>query len=149
MSQERDCNTCANHVQGQSLDDIPSICWGCTSSETRGGEVLPQWKPISLSAQLQKHMDDAFDFPIGVPLKSPEQILTALEKQVGGAHYKGLKIQPMEYSIANGLNACAHTAIKYITRKKGDKAKRLEDLDKAIHSIELYKQFILDGVLED
>jgi len=54
----------------------------------------------------------------------------------------------MEYSIANGLNACEHTAIKYITRKKGDRTKRLEDLDKAIHSIELLKQFIEDGTLE-
>jgi hypothetical protein len=75
--------------------------------------------------------------------------LDALHRQIGGAHYKGLKIQPMEYSVANGLNACEHTAIKYITRKKGDKAKRLEDLDKAIHSIELLKQFIEDGTLVD
>ncbi|SMG43348.1 DUF3310 domain-containing protein [Paraburkholderia susongensis] len=138
MSQERDCNTCANHVQGRSLDDIPSICWVCTSSETRGGEVLPQWKAIDASSLRGTN-----------PTVAITDEVTALDRQVGGAHYKGLKIQPMEYSIANGLNACAHTAIKYITRKKGDKAKRLEDLDKAIHSIELYKQFILDGVLED
>jgi hypothetical protein len=97
--------------------------------------VLPQWKPIGLIVTEARAADS--------------NALTALQSQVGGSHYKGLKIQPMEYSIANGLNACAHTAIKYITRKKGDKAKRLEDLDKAIHSIELYKQFIQDGLLED
>jgi hypothetical protein len=115
-----------------------------------GGPVLPQWKPIVLTGKaLADAREDAFDIPVGVPMKSPEQLLTALQQQVGGAHYKGLKIQPMEYSVANGLNACAHTAIKYITRKKGGKAKRLEDLDKAIHSIELYKQFIEDGLLED
>jgi hypothetical protein len=108
--------------------------------------VLPAWKPIALTGKaLQEAFEEAFDIPVGVP----QMDLAALQRQIGGAHYKGLKIQPMEYSVANGLNACAHTAIKYITRKKGDKAKRLEDLDKAIHSIELYKQFILDGILED
>lgn len=145
---ERDCNTCANHVQGESLDDVPVGCWTCSSAETvtNGAHVLPLWKPIELRQMTQNEaFDAAFDIPIGVPMLS----LTALQQQVGGAHYKGLKIQPMEYSVANGLNACAHTAIKYITRKKGDTAKRLEDLDKAIHSIELYKQFIQDGILED
>jgi hypothetical protein len=133
---EKDCNTCARHVQGQGLDDVSPDCWNCTSSEMRGGPVLPQWQPIIVIPAMD--LGEA----------SPET-LTALQQQVGGAHYKGLRIQPMEYSVANGLNACAHTAIKYITRKKGDKAKRLEDLDKAIHSIELYKQFIHDGLLED
>ena len=135
---ERDCNTCANHVQGGSLDDVPPVCWGCVSSETRGGPVLPEWKTVGLSqldTNLRIHQ---------LVQDTPD----ALHRQIGGAHYKGLKIQPMEYSIANGLNACEHTAIKYITRKKGDRTKRLEDLDKAIHSIELLKQFIEDGTLE-
>jgi hypothetical protein len=136
---ERDCNTCGNHTQAGVLDDIPAGCWTCTASETRGGPVLPQWKPIEFHPAKVVH-----DIP---KLKALE--LDALNRQIGGAHYKGLKIQPMEYSIANGLNACEHTAIKYITRKKGDKAKRLEDLDKAIHSIELLKQFIEDGTLVD
>jgi len=85
-------------------------------------------------------------YPMEAEILQP--LTDALHRQIGGAHYKGLKIQPMEYSIANGLNACEHTAIKYITRKKGDRTKRLEDLDKAIHSIELLKQFIEDGTLE-
>lgn len=138
MSQERDCNTCANHKQAVSLNDVPSGCWSCTSSEQLGGPVLPAWKPI-----------DASQLTGANPQMAIVDEVTALQRQIGGAHYKGLKIQPMEYSVANGLNACQHTAIKYITRKKGDKAKRLEDLDKAIHSIELYKQFIQDGLIED
>ncbi len=59
----------------------------------------------------------------------------ALSTQIGGSHYKGMKIQPMEYSMANGLDACQHTAIKYITRHKIKGGK--EDLLKAIHCIEL------------
>lgn len=62
------------------------------------------------------------------------------DTQVGGDHYKGMAIQPMQFSMANGLDACTHTAIKYLVRKKGDKAKRAEDLRKAIHCIQLLAQ---------
>ena len=65
---------------------------------------------------------------------------TAYDTQVGGDHYKGMAIQPMQFSMANGLDACTHTAIKYLVRKKGDKAKRAEDLRKAIHCIQLLAQ---------
>ena len=60
---------------------------------------------------------------------------TATETQVGGDHYKSLKIQPMEYSMANNLNACQHTAIKYITRYKNKGGK--QDIQKAIHTLYL------------
>ena len=66
--------------------------------------------------------------------------MKAEDKQVGGDHYKHLKIQPMRYSMANNLNACQHTAIKYITRYK-DKGDAIENLEKAIHTIELLIQF--------
>lgn len=65
---------------------------------------------------------------------------TPYDTQVGGDHYKGMAIQPMQFSMANGLDACTHTAIKYLVRKKGDKAKRAEDLRKAIHCIQLLAQ---------
>jgi hypothetical protein len=65
---------------------------------------------------------------------------TAYDTQVGGDHYKGMAIQPMQFSMANGLDACTHTAIKYLVRKKGGKAKRAEDLRKAIHCIQLLAQ---------
>lgn len=62
-----------------------------------------------------------------------------LQTQQGGNHYKDLAIQPMEYSMANKLDACQHTAIKYITRfrEKGG----IEDLKKAIHCIEMLMHF--------
>jgi len=61
--------------------------------------------------------------------------MSAINEQVGGDHYKHMPIQPMEYSMKNNLNACQHTAIKYITRygAKGGK----QDLLKAIHCIEM------------
>jgi hypothetical protein len=59
--------------------------------------------------------------------------MKAYDTQVGGGHYKHLKIQPMQYSMANNLDACQHTAIKYITRH-ADKAGK-KDLYKAMHTI--------------
>ena len=64
----------------------------------------------------------------------------ALDTQVGGDHYKGMKIQPMEYSMANGLNACQHTIIKYVTRYPNKNG--VEDLKKARHTIDLLIDFL-------
>lgn len=62
----------------------------------------------------------------------------ALEKQVAGSHYKNMAIQPIEFSMKNNLNACQHSAIKYICRYK-DKG-GLEDLAKAKHFIEMLEE---------
>ena len=65
--------------------------------------------------------------------------MSALDTQIGGGHYKAMAIQPMEFSMANKLDACQHTAIKYITRFR-EKA-GVEDLRKAIHCIEMLIEF--------
>ena len=59
----------------------------------------------------------------------------ALDIQVGGNHYKKLKIQPVEYIHANGLGFCEGNAIKYLSRWR-DKG-GVADLEKAKHYIEL------------
>lgn len=58
--------------------------------------------------------------------------MKASDTQVGGNHYKKLAIQPMEYSMANRLDACQHTAVKYITRHADGAGKK--DLYKALHT---------------
>lgn len=65
--------------------------------------------------------------------------MSALDTQVGGNHYKKLKIQPMEYSMANGLDACQHTIIKYVTRFR-DKG-GIADLEKAKHTLDMLIEF--------
>lgn len=65
--------------------------------------------------------------------------MSALDTQIGGGHYKGMKIQPMEYSMANRLDACQHTAIKYISRFR-DKG-GIQDLEKAKHCIDMLIEF--------
>lgn len=64
---------------------------------------------------------------------------SALDTQVGGDHYKKLKIQPMEYSMANGLDACQHSVVRYVTRFR-DKG-GIQDLEKAKHCIDLLIEF--------
>lgn len=56
-------------------------------------------------------------------------------RQVGGDHYKKLKIQPSEYIFANSLGWAEGNAIAYITRWK-DKG-GIQDLEKAIHTLQL------------
>ena len=61
----------------------------------------------------------------------------ALNEQVGGNHYKKHKIQPIEFITKNDLSYCEANVVKYICRwrEKGG----VEDLDKAIHYIEILK----------
>lgn len=65
--------------------------------------------------------------------------MSALDSQIGGSHYSNMSIQPMEYSMLNGLDPCQHTAIKYISRFREKDG--IKDLRKAIHTIELLIEF--------
>tara|TARA_R110001592_G_scaffold111054_1_gene307851 strand:+ start:208 stop:510 length:303 start_codon:yes stop_codon:yes gene_type:complete len=65
---------------------------------------------------------------------------SAFSDQVSGNHYKTLKIQPLEYCMANDLNACQSHVIKYISRydkKWKDKKDQIKDLKKAKHVIDM------------
>jgi hypothetical protein len=61
--------------------------------------------------------------------------MTALSKQEGGNHYKGCKIQPVEYIRANNIPYLEANVIKYVTRHKLKNGK--QDILKAIHYLEL------------
>lgn len=57
------------------------------------------------------------------------------DTQVGGDHYKKLKIQPIEYILANDIPFPEGCVIKYVTRWR-DKG-GISDLEKAKHFLEL------------
>lgn len=59
----------------------------------------------------------------------------ALNTQVGGDHYKKLKIQPVEYIYANGIGYFEGNVIKYVTRWRDKNG--VADLLKARHYIDL------------
>lgn len=59
----------------------------------------------------------------------------AWSTQIGGSHYTDLVIQPMEYSMANNLDALQHSIIKYTTRFRSKDG--VEDLKKARDCIDM------------
>ena len=71
--------------------------------------------------------------------KPIQQEVKATDTQIGGDHYTKLAIQPMQYSMENGLDPLQHTIIKYVTRFR-DKA-GIEDLEKAKHCIDMLIEF--------
>ena len=57
------------------------------------------------------------------------------KQQTGGTHYQNLKITPIEYAMANKLDACQFSVVKYITRFRDKNG--LEDLMKAKDFIDM------------
>lgn len=66
---------------------------------------------------------------------SVAQTNNPLETQVGGSHYKDLKIQPIEFIHANNIPFCEANAIKYLCRWRNKNG--VQDLLKARHYIDL------------
>jgi hypothetical protein len=73
------------------------------------------------------------------PMRGEPAVKSQLSTQIGGDHYTKLAIQPMQYSMKNGLDPLQHTIIKYVTRFR-DKA-GIEDLEKAKHCIDMLIEF--------
>lgn len=61
-----------------------------------------------------------------------------LNRQIGGSHYKDMKIQPIEFITANNIPFCEANAIKYLCRWRNKGGR--QDLEKAKHYIELLIQ---------
>ena len=59
----------------------------------------------------------------------------ALDKQIGGSHYKDSKIQPIEYILENNIGYIEGNVIKYVSRWKQKNG--VQDLKKARHYLDL------------
>lgn len=64
-----------------------------------------------------------------------ENITNPLDVQVGGNHYKQVKIQPVQFTEHNRLGFCEGNIIKYIVRSR--KKDGLQDIQKAGHYLRL------------
>lgn len=69
--------------------------------------------------------------------------MKALDVQIGGDHYKKLKIQPVEYMHANGIPFIEGCIIKYASRWR-DKG-GIADLEKIKH----FAQLLIDLEISD
>lgn len=67
--------------------------------------------------------------------QEPQQEDNPFKQQVGGDHYKTMKIQPVEFILANGLGFCEGNIVKYTCRYKQKGG--IQDLKKVIHYAEL------------
>lgn len=93
---------------------------------------LPPEVQSDPSPQADTRQDLFSDWPDACP---PEK---ATDRQVGGGHYQGFAIQPIEFIEKNGLGFAQGCVIKYVCRyrEKGG----AKDLDKAIHYLQLIKE---------
>tara|TARA_R100000951_G_scaffold90032_1_gene78162 strand:+ start:11268 stop:11522 length:255 start_codon:yes stop_codon:yes gene_type:complete len=76
-------------------------------------------------------------------VSTTKEQLNATDTQVGGDHYKKQGLQPFELTHANfgyeGLRAAVYTKVnKYLTRDKGTHE---QDLEKAIHCLQVQLEF--------
>ena len=80
---------------------------------------------------------EMFEYWNEEPFKSSG--LPPLSKQIGGSHYKDMKVQPIEFIMANNLSFVVGNIIKYACRfdKKGH---AIQDLEKVIH----YAQILIE-----
>ena len=67
-----------------------------------------------------------------------EKEMSALNTQEGGSHYKDMLIQPVEFIVKNNISFLEANVIKYVCRHRNKNG--IQDLDKAIHYLELAKE---------
>jgi len=77
--------------------------------------------------------DDVCRYCVSEERKKP----SALDVQVGGEHYKDQRIQPVQYIEANQLGFLEGCVVKRVTRHNAKTGKGREDIEKAIHELQL------------
>jgi hypothetical protein len=73
--------------------------------------------------------------------------MKAIENQVGGSHYKSMKIQPVELFAKTHCTAFQANIWKYVLRYKQKNGK--QDLEKAIHYAQLAIELECNGSLSN
>lgn len=63
----------------------------------------------------------------------------AKDKQIGGSHYKDMKIQPVEFIVQNNIGYIEGNIIKYVCRYKNKNG--IQDLEKAKHYLEMLIEY--------
>lgn len=71
----------------------------------------------------------------------------ATDRQVGGGHYKDMAIEPVEYCEKNRLTSLESAVVKYVSRHKSKNG--IEDINKAIHCLEMIKQYHYKDQVDD
>jgi len=83
-------------------------------------------------------------FPIKVERQNLDSAFDEIEEdplsiQVGGDHYKGWGIQPVEFTETNNLTFSEGNIVKYITRHKSKNG--VQDVEKVVHYVDFVKKY--------
>lgn len=70
-----------------------------------------------------------------VDIAVTQAVPSALDTQIGGGHYKDMRIQPLEYCHANNIGKIEGDVIAYVSRWKLKGG--IEDLKKARHELDI------------
>ena len=120
------------------------------------GRLEPTWKGLDSAYDVEANTNIRAEFdlskfkprPTGSREDPPWVVeKTAIDSQVGGAHYKNQGIQPLEATFKNfgyeGLRASVYTKVgKYLTREKGT---HKQDIEKAIHVLQIQLEYLDRG----
>ena len=63
--------------------------------------------------------------------------MSALDVQIGGDHYRECGIQPVQFIEANALRFLEGCVVKRVTRHDKPTGKGRQDIEKAIHELQL------------
>lgn len=110
---KKNCASCARETQSGTEEP----CYTCCRDLF---ETYPSWTPKAF--------------------KSAVVAASALDVQVGGAHYASAAIQPVKYIRANNLDFFEGNVVKYVTRWKTKNG--VEDLKKARHYLDMLIEFM-------
>lgn len=128
------CSTCKYRTKSANSSPCVSCykyeSWEAPLSAPTMEEVKPQ---LSFGNKVPPTMEIAHAEIDAAQLE--ERVLSALNTQVGGGHYKQFPIQPIEFTFKNNLNFLQGNIIKYACRYKDKNGK--EDLEKVIHYAQL------------
>lgn len=93
----------------------------------------------ALDEMLDLHALELRQKTVRTRIETLKGVASALNTQAGGDHYRKMKIQPVEYIIANGIGFLPGNIIKYASRypEKGG----AEDIRKIIHYCKLILEF--------
>jgi hypothetical protein len=133
-SATRDRHILTGHIHHDSIKDFPGVKWWslrafCPPDEygaAFGGRRALQSLTFDDKTGLRMHLIEGIYLECGQTRMGNDP----MTEQIGGDHYRNMKIQPLEYSMANGLNACEHSVIKYVARHRAKNGR--QDLEKAI-----------------
>ena len=117
---------CGNKAHEQRVEEHEILC-------NRVDEGMAQYREAkeieARGKTLQEYADALCDDPP-----------SALHTQIGGDHYSKGTIQPFQYIEANSLQFAEGCVVKRVTRHDKPSGKGVEDINKAIHELQLLKE---------